>query len=131
MKKLVYFTVLAIGIASAALAQDAIEGIWQTAPDDNGNYGHIEVTPCNNSFCGILIKSFDSSGAPMASDNIGKRIIWNMKAKGDGKYANGKIWSPDRDKTYSSKMTLVGDIVSVKGCVLGICRDGGTWTRVN
>ena len=131
MTKLALITALALSWASAGVAQDALEGIWQTAPDDNGNYGHIEVTPCGKLFCGILIKSFDSSGAAMASDNIGKQIIWNMKAKGDGEYANGKIWAPDRDKTYNSRMTLVEDTVTVKGCVLGICRDGGTWTRVN
>jgi uncharacterized protein (DUF2147 family) len=26
---------------------------------------------------------------------------------------------------------LNGDTLAVRGCVLGICRDGGTWTRVN
>ncbi len=131
MKKLALTTALALGIAGAAMAQDAVEGIWQTAADDNGNYGHIEVVPCGNAFCGTLIKSFDSSGNAMASENVGKRIIWDMQSRGSGKYARGKIWSPDRDKTYNSKMTLSGDTIAVKGCVLGICRDGGTWTRVN
>jgi uncharacterized protein (DUF2147 family) len=28
-------------------------------------------------------------------------------------------------------MQLNGNTLSVRGCVLGICRDGGTWTRVN
>ncbi|MGR3292336.1 MAG: DUF2147 domain-containing protein [Paracoccaceae bacterium] len=91
----------------------------------------MQVTPCGEAFCGILIKSFDSSGAALESDNIGKRIIWGMQARGNGKYARGKIWSPDRDKTYNSKMTLSGDTISVSGCVFGICRDGGTWTRLN
>lgn len=131
MKKLALTTALALGIAGAAMAQDAVEGIWQTAADDNGNYGHIEVVPCGNAFCGTLIRSFDSSGNAMASENVGKRIIWDMQSRGNGKYARGKIWSPDRDKTYNSKMTLSGDTIAVKGCVLGICRDGGTWTRVN
>jgi uncharacterized protein (DUF2147 family) len=27
-------------------------------------------------------------------------------------------------------MQLSGDNLSVRGCVLGICRNGGTWTRV-
>ena len=131
MKKLALTTALALGIAGAAMAQDAVEGIWQTTADDNGNYGHIEVVPCGNAFCGTLIRSFDSSGNAMASENVGKRIIWDMQSRGNGKYARGKIWSPDRDKTYNSKMTLSGDTIAVKGCVLGICRDGGTWTRVN
>lgn len=129
MKKLILAAILAMS-ASAAFAADPIEGIWQTAKDDNGNYGHIEVTPCGPAFCGVLIRSFDSSGAALESDNIGKRIIWDMVAYGNGFYDDGKIWSPDRDKTYNSDLTITGDSLTVRGCVLGICRDGGTWTRV-
>jgi uncharacterized protein (DUF2147 family) len=116
--------------ASAAFAADPVEGVWQTKADDNGNYGHIEVKPCGPAFCGILVKSFDSTGAEIASDNIGKQIIWDMVAYADGLYDDGQIWSPDRDKTYNSDMTLTGDSLAVRGCVFGICRDGGTWTRV-
>ena len=56
---------------------------------------------------------------------------WDMVALGDGAYGKGKVWSPDRDKTYSSKLQLNGNSLSVQGCVFGICRDGGTWSRVN
>ncbi len=121
-------TVLAL--SGAALA-DPLEGIWQTAKDDNGNFGHIEVSACGDRFCGVLVRSFGPDGKPIESANTGKRIIWDMAAQGDGTYAKGKVWSPDRDKTYNSRMVLSGDSVTVKGCVLGICRDGGTWARVN
>lgn len=116
--------------AGAAHAADPVEGVWKTKPDDNGNFGYVKVAPCGPAFCGTLIKSFDSAGAPLDSENIGKAIIWDMVAYGDGVYDDGKVWSPDRDKTYSSDMQLSGDKLSVRGCVLGICRDGGTWTRV-
>ena len=116
----------AAGIAFA----DPVEGIWQTKKDDNGNFGHIEVKPCGPAFCGTLIKSFDSAGAPIESPNIGRKIVWDMVAYADGLYDDGKVYSPDRDKTYNSDMTLTGDKLAVRGCVLGICRDGGTWTRV-
>ena len=53
-----------------------------------------------------------------------------MVAYPDGLYDDGQVWSPDRDKTYNSDMTLTGDKLAVRGCVMGICRDGGTWTRV-
>jgi uncharacterized protein (DUF2147 family) len=66
----------------------------------------------------------------LQSANIGKLIIWDMKPKGSGKYGGGKVWSPDRDKTYSSKLVLEGDSLKVSGCVLVVCRDGGTWDRV-
>jgi uncharacterized protein (DUF2147 family) len=129
MKKLILAAAMTL-FGSAAFAADPIVGIWQTTKDDNGNYGHIEVKPCGPAFCGTLIKSFDSSGASLETENIGKQIIWDMVAYADGLYDDGKIWSPDRDKTYNSDMTLTGNSVTVRGCVLGICRDGGTWTRV-
>lgn len=109
---------------------DPVEGVWKTKPDDNGHFGHVEVKPCGPAFCGVLVHAFDGTGAEVDSPNIGKRIIWDMVAYGDGVYDDGKIWSPDRDKTYNSEMQLTGNSLAVKGCVLGICRDGGTWTRV-
>lgn len=116
-------------IGGAALA-DPVEGTWQTRKDDNGNYGHVEIKPCGKAFCGVLVKAFNSEGKEIDSPNVGKRIVWDMVAYPDGLYDDGKIYSPDRDKTYNGDMTLSGNNLSVRGCVLGICRDGGTWKRV-
>lgn len=126
---------IALIAASALLAAntafaDPIEGLWKTQPDDNGNFGQVDVKACGQSFCGTLIKAFNGKGQQIKSDNVGKRIIWDMVAKGDGNYGGGKVFSPDRNKTYSSKLKLSGNGLAVKGCVLGICRDGGTWSRV-
>ena len=117
-------------LACPALAVP-VHGTWKTTADDNGNYGHIQVTDCNGKVCGTLVKSFDASGAVLESENTGRQIIWDMEADGSGAYSGGKVYSPDRDKTYNSKMKLNGNQLSVSGCVLGICRDGGTWTRLN
>lgn len=130
MRKLVLMVVTACFGMTIAHA-DPIHGIWQTIGDDNGNYGHIEVQDCDGSICGILIKSFDSSGKQIESENIGKIVLWDMKPNGEGKYGGGKIWAPDRDKTYTSKLALAGDKLTVTGCVLIFCRDGGIWTRAN
>ncbi len=115
-------------MAGAALA-DPVEGLWKTAPDDNGNWGHIQVAPCAGKFCGTLVKSFNPDGSVFDSPNIGKLIVWDMVPNGANAY-KGQIWSPDADKIYKSKMTLAGDSLAVEGCVLFICRDGGTWTRL-
>jgi len=120
----------ALLFAAGTAFADPVEGVWKTKPDDNGNFGHIDVKACGPAFCGTLIKAFDGSGAEIESPNVGKRIIWDMVAYGDGVYDDGQVWSPDRDKTYNSEMKLSGNSLAVKGCVLGICRDGGTWTRV-
>ena len=117
--------------AGAALA-DPVEGMWSTKPDDNGNFGYVQIAPCGPAFCGTLVQSFDGTGAKMASDNIGKQIVWDMVAIGDGAYESGKVWAPDRDKTYNATMQMSGTTLSVSGCVTGglICR-ASEWTRVN
>ena len=125
-----FLSVAVVFFAAGAAFADPVEGVWQTKKDDNGNFGFVEVKPCGPAFCGVLIKSFDSAGAPTESPNIGRKIIWDMVPYADGLYDDGQVYSPDRDKTYNSDMTLVGDKLSVRGCVLGICRDGGTWVRV-
>ena len=128
MKTILLAAALAV-LGTAAFA-DPVEGIWQTKKDDNGNFGHVEIKPCGPAFCGVLIKAFDKDGKPRESDNIGRQIVWDMVAYADGFYDDGKIYSPDRDKEYNGDMTLAGDSLAVRGCVLGICRDGGTWQRV-
>ncbi|MBK6466423.1 MAG: DUF2147 domain-containing protein [Paracoccaceae bacterium] len=128
MKTLALAALLAV-LGTAALA-DPVEGMWKTKPDDNGNFGHVRIKPCGPAFCGTLVTAFDGSGKEIDSPNIGRKIVWDMVAYADGLYDDGKIYSPDRDKTYNADMTLSGNSLSVRGCVLGICRDGGTWKRV-
>jgi uncharacterized protein (DUF2147 family) len=131
MKKIALMLAVVSGLATPAFAADPVEGIWKTKPDDNNNFGYVQIAPCGERFCGVLIKSFGSDGNEMQSPNVGKNIVWDMVAQGDGHYGSGKVWSPDRDKTYNSKMLLKGDVLDVSGCVLGglICR-ASTWTRV-
>lgn len=125
-------TAAALVIALTGVANaDPILGTWQTIKDDNGNYGHIEVVKCGSAICGTLVKSFDSAGKPYASANQGRKLIWDMVSEGGGAYAGGKVYSPDRDKTYNGRMVLSGNALDVKGCVLGVCRSGGKWARVN
>ena len=118
--------------AGVALAADPAEGVWKTLPDDNGNFGHIQIAPCGAALCGTLIQSFDGAGAVMQSDNVGKQIVWDMIPAGAGAYQGGKVWAPDRDKTYNATMQLNGSTLAVSGCVLGglICR-ASDWTRVS
>ena len=128
MKKIAMTAAALMALTTTAFA-DPLEGLWQTAQDDNGNFGHIQVAPCGAALCGTLVKSYDSSGAEMITENVGRQIISETVANGGGQY-RGKVWSPDRDKTYNSRLQLSGNTLAVSGCVLGICRDGGTWTRV-
>ncbi len=122
-------TGLALVLGGPVFAGDPVLGLYRTQPGDAGNYAHVELYECGADICGVIRKAFDGSGTEIFSDTVGKRMIWAMKPQGDGKYAQGKIWAPDRDKTYSSKMEMKGKSLKVSGCVLGICR-GQTWSRI-
>lgn len=130
MKSRLTLAALAVALATPALAADPVLGMYKTQPDDNGNFGHVELYECDGgAVCGVIRKAFDGSGSEISSPNVGKRMIWDMQAQGGGAYGDGKIWAPDRDKTYSSKMELSGSVLKVSGCVAFICR-AQTWQRV-
>ncbi|MGP9791444.1 DUF2147 domain-containing protein [Roseinatronobacter sp. NSM] len=110
---------------------DPAHGLWKTAPDDNGNFGHVQIQTCSNGkICGGLVAAFDSGAQQIASDNIGRAIVWDMEPQGNGQYRNGRVYAPDRDRTYTSRMELRGRELGVSGCVMGLCRES-LWTRVN
>ncbi len=115
--------------AGAALA-DPVEGLWRTEPGDTGGYLHVQISACGNEICGVIRKAYDKNGQERHDyEHLGKQMIWGMKPAGDGSYRGGKIWAPDRNKTYKAKMALNGRTLSVKGCVAIFCR-GQTWSRV-
>jgi len=114
-------------LAGTAMAEPLV-GTWRTANDDNGNSGLIQIKACGAALCGTLVKSFDAAGKQMESPNVGRKIIWDTVAAGDGEY-RGMVYSPDRDAEYKFRLVLNGDKLSVSGCRIGICREGGVWTR--
>lgn len=130
MTRKLVIAALSLLIASPAVAADPVVGLFKTQPGDTGRYAHVEIYQCDANICGVIRKAFDEKGSEIASDTVGKRMIWDMTAKGGGSYSGGKIWAPDRDKVYKSKMQLSGDTLSVSGCVAIICRSQ-TWNRVN
>ena len=66
---------LAVGTAQA----DPLFGVWKSAAEDNGKFGHIEMQDCDGKICGTLIKSFALSGKEVSSPNVVKLIVWGMK----------------------------------------------------
>jgi len=125
MKHLIAAAWLALASAGMALAEPAT-GTWKTEPGDTGAFLHVKIEPCGDKLCGTIVKVVNSD----KMSSLGKPIIWDMKAKGNGRYSGGKIWAPDTDKTYRSKMSLNGDTLKVSGCVGPICR-GQIWTRLD
>lgn len=129
MKRLMASAFALIVMAGTAMAQD-ITGDWRTAADDNGNTGLIRVSACGDAFCGVLIQAYDGSGNVMASENVGRQIIWDTRLHSGSEF-RGRLYSPDRDATYNSRLQLSGNTLVVSGCRIGICREGGRWSRAN
>ncbi|MEL6467743.1 MAG: DUF2147 domain-containing protein [Pseudomonadota bacterium] len=125
MKHLITAAVMTLACAGMAAAEPAT-GTWKTESGDGGAFLHVDIAPCGSNICGTIVKVVNSDD----TSSVGKPIIWDMQAKGNGSYSGGKIWAPDTDKTYRSKMSLNGNALKVSGCVGPICR-GQTWTRVN
>ena len=130
MRKLTVLASLLAVLAAPALA-DPVHGTWKTLPDDNGNFGHVRIQTCENGkICGGLVASFNSAGQSVQSPNLGRAIVWDMEPQGNGAYGKGKVYAPDRDKTYNSKMELRGNTLGVSGGAFGIWRES-EWTRIN
>ncbi|MEM7318620.1 MAG: DUF2147 domain-containing protein [Pseudomonadota bacterium] len=132
MKKLFLSAVIAVLGTGAAIA-DPVAGLWKTAEGEEGGYLHVSIAPCGAAICGTIQTAYDADGAVSNDyEHLGKKLIWDMQADGGGAYSGGKVWAPDTDKTYRSKMALSGNTLTVKGCVAGglICR-GQDWARIN
>lgn len=129
MKRILLAAVLVIPSLANA---EVLNGVFQTEPGDTGKFVHVQMGPCagdDSLTCGTIIRAYNPDGsADNENENIGKPIVWDMVDDGSGSWAGGKIWAPDRDKTYNSKMALNGNILKVKGCVVFICR-GQNWQR--
>jgi len=127
MKRLLALTAGLIAFAGAAFA-DPIEGVWQTQVDD-GAYAYITIAPCAANFCGAISRTFKSTGE-YKSPNIGKMLVIDLAASGEGKY-KGKVWRPSNDKIYIAKVDLNGDALKLRGCIAGglLC-SAQNWTRL-
>jgi len=118
-----------ISLAAPSLA-DPLEGRWPTDVDD-GAYAIIEISPCGEAFCGVMVRSLKEGGEEYQSPNLGRQIVIDMVPRGNGRY-NGKVWRPSNDKIYIGRMRLRGDSVRLRGCIAGglLC-SSQTWQRAN
>lgn len=121
----------ALTLIAGQAAAASVEGVWRTAPRDNGAYIDIEIRPCAGepaNLCGIVVAAYNGAHP----DVVGKPIIHDMAPAGPNRWADGEIVRPRRGTKYSSKMALRGNVLQVSGCVVGglICRSQD-WIRVD
>ncbi len=120
MKKIIAMTTAAL---MPVMAMAGVDGVWQTEPNKEGVSGLVQVSPCGDAYCGVMI------GNTAGTDKYkGTTIISGMKSSDGVNFSGGKITDPTEGKTYDSKMTLNGNALKVEGCFLGICR-AQNWVR--
>ncbi|MBW3558553.1 MAG: DUF2147 domain-containing protein [Proteobacteria bacterium] len=111
----------AAAIASAAEAQQGVQGDWMT----EGGQAKVRIGPCEGQpaqLCGRFVNPKTGGLAKTA-------FLTGFKPSGANKWGGGKIANPQDGKTYNSKMTLnPNGTLSVSGCVLVICK-AQTWRR--
>lgn len=119
-------------IAPLTALADGANGVWKTEVNEAGGYLEVTVGPCESDAsrtCGNISTAFTSQGEDPTYEHLGKLMVWDMKSRDGESWSGGKIWDPEVDKTYSSKMKLDGDTLSVSGCIAFIC-SGQDWTRL-
>ena len=118
-------------------AQDqAILGLWTT---DQGK-GRVDVTKCaapNQGLCGTIVwisEPNDKQGKPHTDQNnknaslrnrpiVGLQIFDGWREAGAGKW-KGSVYDPEDGTSYDVDITLAGDKLTLKGCVLLLCELG-------
>ncbi|WP_429808972.1 DUF2147 domain-containing protein [Ensifer sp. B1-9] len=98
--------------ASAAHADDLIVGNWKTELGDTA-----AIAPCAEGYC-ITLKSGKHAG----------KQIGTFHGK-DGNYS-GKITDPEANKTYDGSLSVSGNALKLKGCVLRVVCESQTWPRI-
>lgn len=127
--------------AAAAFAQpQGILGTWWTK-DNKGRVEIVKCAPPAPGVCGRIIwisEPLDEKKKPQ-TDKLnpdpklkGRPIVgmplfegWRESARNAWQ---GKIYDPERGETFDIDITLRGDQLTIKGCVLFFC-ESETWVR--
>lgn len=109
LKTLLAFSTM--GLASVAFAADPLHNTtWQTF-DEGQPKAVVKLTESN----GVLTGKIVSTTRPEGKKFIGKTIITGLKSQSNGKYSQGSITDPEKNKTYKLTATLNGSTLNLKG----------------
>jgi uncharacterized protein (DUF2147 family) len=123
---------LIASVSAPALAAGP-EGLWLVKDQT----GRIRIEKCNNVMWGSVAwqkePSKDGNNPnPALKDRpiVGIAILIGM-SQTEANLWEGNIYNPRNGNIYKSKMSMQGEMLDIKGCVLGglIC-GGEAWTRL-
>lgn len=133
-------TLLTFAAPAHAQTRATIDGEWVT----NDNSAVIRVGPCSGASggvrCGTIIRLLgpQPAGGRRDANNpdraqrtrpvLGINVLWGLRA--NGAEWTGRGYTPQEGRNFSATVTQPSpDRLSVRGCVLVICRTV-TWNRV-
>ena len=139
------------------MAEDGVMGIWETEPEDDGQWSRIEIQRCAEDasrFCGSIVwlseplvtegENPTEAGNPKLDANNPEEALRDRRILGlplmhsfqfdDGKWKDGRIYDPKSGKTYRCEIQLAdeGQRLDVRGFVkVAFVSVGRTtqWTR--
>ncbi|WP_156462747.1 DUF2147 domain-containing protein [Rhizobium sp. Leaf262] len=109
---------MSVGAASAA----DINGQWARG---DGN-AKVQISACGSNICAT--NTWIKPGTP--KEKTGDKLVMTIEPTSDGEYS-GTAFDPQRDLTYKLTVSVKGDSMTTKGCVLaGIVCKGVNWSRI-
>lgn len=100
-----------------------IDGQWARG---DGN-AKVTIAPCGSDICAI--NTWIKPGTPKEKE--GDKLVMSIKPDGDGIYS-GSAFDPQRDLTYRLTVTVKGDRMTTKGCIVaGLLCKGVDWSRID
>jgi uncharacterized protein (DUF2147 family) len=115
-------------LSAKTFEADDIVGVWA----NSDNIMKVKIEKIGSHYFGKLIwleKPNEPDGAPKLDKHnpdptlrkvpfIGLRVMKDMKYRGDGVWAGGTLYDPEKGKTYGCKITLVNkDIANIRGFI--------------
>jgi len=123
----------------AAQSQDIL-GVWWTE-DNKGRVQIANCAPPRQGLCGTIIwlkQPNDVQGRPQTDKKnkdaslrtrpvLGLSVFEGWRPAGKNAW-KGEVYDPEEGESFDVDITLEGDKLIIKGCVLFLC-DSDTWTR--
>jgi uncharacterized protein (DUF2147 family) len=118
------YIVLTAGLLGTAVPVFAEDMSGQWARGDGR--AQVSIAPCGGDICAV--NTWIKPGTP--DEKEGDRLVMTIEPTGEGAYA-GTAFDPQRDMTYKLTVSLNGDSMTTKGCVLaGILCKAVDWKRM-
>ncbi|WP_422646688.1 DUF2147 domain-containing protein [Agrobacterium tumefaciens] len=87
----------------------------------------VNIAPCGDNICAT--NTWIKPGTP--KEKAGDKLIMDINQDTDGSYS-GTAFDPQRDKSYKITVTVDGNSMMTKGCIVaGLLCKGINWTRID